>query len=145
MVGRERAARLEELGHRQAGGPVHGVLVHSLPYFVEIDEPIEELGVLDRGQGAGEGLVEVVVGVDEAREDDVSGRVQDLGAGGGGSPASDARYAIAFDQDVDAAGRGPVGAKDREAILEQYHFRISRLKSSIIASRATTWSWSPPQ
>ena len=67
VVGREGAAGLEQLGHGESRGPVDGLLVDALPYLVEVDEPVEELGVLDGGQGPGEGLVEVVVGVDEAR------------------------------------------------------------------------------
>ena len=68
MVGAEGASGLEEFCHREPRRPVHGILVHSLPYLVEVDEPVEELGVLHRGQGPREGLVEVVVRVDEARQ-----------------------------------------------------------------------------
>ena len=68
-----RAARERELGEAGAGGGVEHLLVDPRPDRVERPQPGEEVGVLRAG--AGEGLVEVVVGVDEARRDDGAAEV----------------------------------------------------------------------
>ena len=62
------AARERELGDAGSRGGVDHLLVDPRPDRVERAQPGEEVGVLR--PGAGEGLVEVVVGVDEARCDD---------------------------------------------------------------------------
>lgn len=48
------------------------------PDRVEGLEPVEEVGVLRGGDGAGEGLVEVMVGVDQPRQEDVAAEVEDF-------------------------------------------------------------------
>ena len=58
-----RAAGERELGEAGAGRGVHHLLVDPRPDRVERPQPREEVGVLR--PGAREGLVEVVVGVDE--------------------------------------------------------------------------------
>jgi len=102
MIGREGAARLGELGHREHGGPIHRLGVQVLPYFVEVEKPIEKLGILHGRQVSREGLVEMVVGVDEPREDDMARRVDDIGSSGGLEVFPDPRYAIFVDENVDA-------------------------------------------
>ena len=60
-----RAAGERELGEAGARGGVEHLVVDPRPDRVERPQPGEEVGVLR--PGAREGLVEVVVGVDEAR------------------------------------------------------------------------------
>jgi hypothetical protein len=115
-----------------------------LPYIVEIDEPVEELGVLHRGQVAREGLVEMVMGVHEARERDVARRVDDVRARGDGEVGPDPRDAAAVDEDVDARALC-VGAERPEAVPEQDHLSTSALKSPMSWSSASPCAWRPPQ
>ena len=53
------------------------------PDRVESLEPVEEVGILRGGDGAREGLVEVMMRVDEPRQDDVPLEVEDFIGGGG--------------------------------------------------------------
>lgn len=48
------------------------------PNGIERFEPVEEVGVLRGRDGAGEGLVEVMMRVDEAGEEDVTLEVEDF-------------------------------------------------------------------
>ena len=51
------------------------------PDRVERLEPVEEIGILGGRDGAGQGLVEVVMGVDQPGQDDVALKVEDLISG----------------------------------------------------------------
>ena len=69
MVVEDRgAARERELGEPGACRGVLRLGVDPRPDGIELSEPGEEVGLLR--PGAGQGLVEVVVGVDEAGRDD---------------------------------------------------------------------------
>ncbi len=75
------AAGLQELPHGQEGGEVDRLAVDVLPDLVEVDKPVEKLGILHGGQIAGEGLEEVVVRVDEPGNHHVVRAVDDARAG----------------------------------------------------------------
>jgi len=76
MVRCGRAARKGKFG--QCGGSrsenVFGV--HARPDRVKGLEPIKKIGILRGGDGAREGLVEVMVRVDQPRHDDVTSQVE---------------------------------------------------------------------
>jgi len=78
----------QQLPHAGDGAVVDAPGVQVLPYFIKSGEPVEELQPLDLGQVAAEGLVEVVVGVDQAGIDDAPGGVHhpDSGLTGGSLP-----------------------------------------------------------
>ena len=89
VVGRGGAAGEHQLGqpHQRAG--VDRLRGQPGPDGVERLEPLEQGGVLRSGHGPGQGLVEVVVGVDQPRQDDHPAGVNDpVGLGGqlGGRP-----------------------------------------------------------
>lgn len=60
------AAVFHQLPHGHLGGEKNGVLVQALPDLIQGGEPVEQLQVLHLGQVAGEGLIQMVVGVDQA-------------------------------------------------------------------------------
>ena len=60
------AAVLHQLTHAGEAGQADDIGVQILPDLVQCAQPVEQLHVLDLGQVAGEHLVQVVVGVDEA-------------------------------------------------------------------------------
>src|SRR5690606_12943590 len=78
VVGGRRAPGQEQLGQRDGGGELEVARGEPGPHRVEAGEPGEELDAGDRPPGAGERLVEVVVGVDQPGDDDVLARVDDL-------------------------------------------------------------------
>ena len=76
VVEHGRAAGQRELGEPRARGGVLGLGVDPRPHGIQLAEPGEEVGVLRAG--AREGLVQVVMGVDEARCDDGATEVDAL-------------------------------------------------------------------
>ena len=71
-------AGFQQLSHAHDGAVVDGLAVQVFPNLIEGGEPVEELQVLHLGQVAAEGLVEMVVGVDQAGIDDAPAGVQGL-------------------------------------------------------------------
>ena len=71
------ASVLQELPHAGEGAAAHHLFIQVLPDLVQGRQPVEQLQVLHLGQVPGEHLVEVVVGVDEARITPVVAAVQD--------------------------------------------------------------------
>ncbi len=76
VVEHGRAAGERELREACAGSSVLGLGVDPRPDRVQLLEPGEEVGLL--GSRAGEGLVEVMVRVDEARRHDEAVQVDSL-------------------------------------------------------------------
>ena len=76
MVEHGRAARQRELGEARARRRVLRLGVDPRPHRVQLAQPGEEVGLLR--PGAREGLVQVVVGVDQARRDDGAVQVDAL-------------------------------------------------------------------
>ena len=76
VVEDRRAAGERELGEPRARRGVLGLGVDARPDRVELAQPREEVGLLRAG--AREGLVEVMVRVDEARRDDRAAEVDSL-------------------------------------------------------------------
>ena len=122
MVEHGRAARERELGDAGAGGGVHHLLVDPGPDRVERSEPGEELGVL--GPGAREGLVEVVVGVDEPGRDDRAAEI--LGRPGRVAGAELGDESV-FDANPAAPVLGPaVVHRDEVGVCEGRHRDANR-------------------
>ena len=72
------AAVFHQLSHAGDGAVVDHLTVQILPDLVQGLQPVEQLQILYLGQIAAEGLVQVVMGVDEAGIDDAPGGVDDL-------------------------------------------------------------------
>jgi hypothetical protein len=73
VVEDRRAAGERELGEPRARRRVLGLRVDPGPDRVELPQPREQVGLL--GARAGQGLVQVVVGVDQARGEQAAGAV----------------------------------------------------------------------
>ena len=71
-----RAAREQQLGEADQRAQAGRLRVDAGPRRVLRGEPVEEAGVLGGGEGAGQRLVEVVVRVDEAGQDDLAREVE---------------------------------------------------------------------
>ncbi len=87
VVGGSRAAGFEEFGQGDGGRELEGLRSQTRPHGVEVRQPAEEREVGDGSPRAGERLIEVVMGVDEPRGDDVIADVDDLVEGSGGAAA----------------------------------------------------------
>ena len=74
-VVRRRAARQKHLRHRNLRADLHSVEIEPLPHFVQTEQPVKELRILHWFQAAGQGLVKMMVRVDEARNDRAAGGV----------------------------------------------------------------------
>jgi hypothetical protein len=72
VVGGGGAAREGKLGEGSLRRGEDVLRVHARPDRIERRQPVEEVGILRGRDGAGEGLVEVMVGVDQPRQDDVA-------------------------------------------------------------------------
>ena len=83
VVGGSGASRQSEFGERRLRGSEDVFGAQARPEGIERGQPGEEIGVLGGRDGARQGLVEVMVRVDEAWQDDVIGEVEhDIGRGG---------------------------------------------------------------
>ena len=67
VIGGRRAPAERELGEPDPGRDVRGLLVEAAPERIQRGQPVEERGDRRGPIGAGEVLVDVVMGVDEAR------------------------------------------------------------------------------
>jgi hypothetical protein len=76
MVGGGGTSRKGEFG--QCGGSRNKNIVgcEACPDGIERLEPVEEVGILRGGDGARQGLVEVMMGVDQSRQEDVPAQVE---------------------------------------------------------------------
>ena len=72
------AAGFQQFSHAHQGAVVDRLAVQVLPDLIQGPQPVEELQVLHLGQVPAEGLVEVVVGVDQAGVDGAAPGVQGL-------------------------------------------------------------------
>ena len=72
------APGFQQLPHAHGGAVVNCIAVQILPNFIQRPQPAEQLQVLHLGQVAAEGLVEMMVGIDESRIDNTARGVQDL-------------------------------------------------------------------
>ena len=77
VVGGRRAARQQQLGARHGGRAAQGFGRQARPDRIERHEPIEQFDVLGAGNGAGQRLIEVMMGIDQSRDDDAAARVDD--------------------------------------------------------------------
>ncbi|MCY1423769.1 hypothetical protein D9M71_394920 [compost metagenome] len=76
MVAGGGAAGQDQLGHGGLGRHRDHLGGQARPDRVEVGQPVEQLAVLSCRYHAGEALVHVVVGVDQARDDHFAGHVQ---------------------------------------------------------------------
>ena len=70
VISRGRAAAEDKLGHPNHGRGVNRLVAHLAPNRVKALEPIKQLNVLRAREGAGQSLIEVVVGVDQTGQHD---------------------------------------------------------------------------
>ncbi len=82
MVGGGGAAGEHQFGHGHGGGEIERLGRQPRPHRIERLQPGEQLAVERGRQRAGERLVEVVMGVDEAGQDDVLAGIVCFGADG---------------------------------------------------------------
>ena len=73
-----RASGQRKLSERQLGGNLDVFGCHPGPDRVQGAQPVEQSGVLRSRDRSGQRLVEVVVSVDETRQDKVSGKINNL-------------------------------------------------------------------
>ena len=78
MVGGGGAARKRQLGEGGLGRDEDVFRRQARPDGIERLQPVEEIGILRRRDGARQGLVEVMVRVDQPRQDDVTVQVEDF-------------------------------------------------------------------
>ena len=81
MVRRRGAAGQKKFGERQADRHTETVGREPRPDWIKRREPAEKLLVERLRMGARQRLIEMMVGVDEARDDDVAARIEGLIAG----------------------------------------------------------------
>ena len=72
------AAVFHQFPHAGDGAVIDHLTVQILPDLVQGLQPVEQLQILHLRQVTAEGLVQVVMGVDEAGIDDAPGGVDDL-------------------------------------------------------------------
>ena len=77
MVGRCRAPTARKLNEADLGGDGDRIRCQSTPDWVESPQPVEQVRILSTWHRTREGLVQVVVGVDQARGNNVSPKVKD--------------------------------------------------------------------
>ncbi len=70
VIGGSGAARENQLGQAHQRADVDGLPSELRPDWIKPAQPIEKLHVLDGGQGAGQGLIEVVMGVHQPWQHD---------------------------------------------------------------------------
>jgi len=78
VVGCRGTARQRQFGQRCLRGNKNIFGGHARPDRVERLEPVEQVGVLSGGHGAREGLVKMVVGVDQTGQHKVAGHIQNF-------------------------------------------------------------------
>jgi hypothetical protein len=77
MVGRCRAPTARKFNEADLGGDGDRIRCQSTPDWVESPQPVEQVRILSTWHRPREGLVQVVVGVDQARGNNVSPKVKD--------------------------------------------------------------------
>ncbi len=125
------AARQRQLGQAEGGGHPHVVGGHAGPDGIQGGEPVEESAVLRPGDDPGQGLVEVVVGVDEAGGGEAAAAVDAVGesvegatrAGGPEAALANCGDAAVVDDDVAVGvlGAGAVHRRHRAALDHRGH------------------------
>lgn len=81
VIGGGGTARKRQFGQRGLGRGEDVIGGQARPNGVKGFEPVKQVGVLGGRDGAGQGLVKVVMGVDQPRQDDVAGQVEHLVGG----------------------------------------------------------------
>ena len=124
------APRFQQLPHAGEGGAGHHLLVQVLPHLVQGHQPGEELHPLHLWQVAGENLVEVVVGVDEAGVDHHVPGVDHLvglvalRADGGDDAVPDEEIGVVVEPVPEVAGDNIPGVFDQQG-RHNGHLRFS--------------------
>jgi len=128
VIRRCGAPREGQFRERERGGDSHIVWRETRPDRVQRSEPIEETDVLRPWYCPRERLIEVVVRVDQSREDDVSGQVQNLvGCFGKILRATDLFYE-------------PIDGKQTAIHAAMYHPMLTHPPGMSGAVRAVEWS-----
>ena len=85
VIGGGGAARQRQLCQGRLGGDKDIFRGHARPDGIERLQPVEQVGILGRGHGPGQGLVKVMVGVDQPGQDDMVRQVEDWSSALAGS------------------------------------------------------------
>ena len=111
------AAVLDQFGHRHDRGVVEGFLGQAREDRIDPVQPLDhrQLGPVEIGAVAHEGLEEMVMGVDEAGIDEPAGGVDHLGPRRGGQRGADGADGGAFGQKVLVHQNGQMGRADDQA------------------------------
>ena len=116
MIGRGRAAGQHEFDERHPDRDAQGLGGHAAPHPLHRDEPGNELLAEARGVGARQRLVEVMMRVDEPRQDDMARGVERrLGRNGRRLAARDAFDDLSALDHNSALG---IGCEDGERVLD---------------------------
>ena len=112
VIGRGRAARQRQFGEPDHGRDPHLLGTEPRPDRVERLEPAEQQRVLPSRHRAGQGLVEVVMGVDETRGDETAGGVDHFAG----------RFQPGADRGDDPVAQEDVGARElRPRVVHRQH------------------------
>src|ERR1700686_1714742 len=146
MVGGRRAAAKGELGEADFGGGPFPVGIDRCPDGIALAQPIEEAAIL--GADPGEGLVEVVMGIDQPRKCDQAATVDDVGLLANrwaslADPADDAT--VDQDRSVLEFGAGVVHRHDHAAALDQDHFPSPIREAARLTASRIFWYPVQPQ
>jgi hypothetical protein len=126
VVGRGRASRHQEFDERHADCEPERVRRHPIPQPLHRHQPGNEVLALARRVGAGQRLIEMVVGIDEPRQHDMAGGVERRPARRGRRVS--ARDALGDLRAVDDDPALGFGRQDRERVLDpDSHGANSRL------------------
>lgn len=117
VIGRRGAARQQQFGQRDFGGEGEFFRGESRPDRVQGFQPRKQRLIDHRRPGAGQGLVEMVMGVDQPRQDHMLAGIEHLARCGrllaGGEHFDD--QAVLHNQA--ATGIEAIGSEDREGIF----------------------------
>jgi hypothetical protein len=116
MVGGGAATRQQQFGHRHGNGEFKRLGREPGPDRVERLQPGKQLAVERRRRGAGQRLVEMMMGVDQSRHDDVAAGLENCSVrrGGGSSGRNQFDNAAVLDD------HAPLGAvrQDGQRVLD---------------------------
>ena len=131
MIGRGRAAGQHELNERHPDREAQRLGGHAAPHPLHRHEPGNELLAEPRGVGARQRLVEMMMRIDEPRQDDMARGVERRLRGEGWRLA--ARNAFNNLSALDHNSALGIGCEDGERVLDPQTHAIAR---SLLQSRA---------
>ena len=122
MIGRGGAARQQQFRHRHGDAEIERFRRQPRPDRIERLQPGKQFAIERRRQRPGQRLVEMMMGVDQARQHDMGAGVIDGGVGGRRLPAARHQFDDLAAADHDAAF-GAVGENGKR-ILDPDRLRL---------------------